>query len=104
MQIKVAVREHHALRVSGGAAGVEQFRDGIFVNPAEVNVGGLGHFDQLVVKLGLRPGGLGVAQGNGVRDGGSMGAQDFDQRNEFGIEEEDLRRGVVQDVGELFGA
>ena len=61
VEIQVSMRQHHAFGMGGGAAGVKKFRDGVLVNPPEINRSGFGGRDQLIVEFGVRPGGFRVA-------------------------------------------
>src|SRR5205814_5159652 len=58
VQVKIAVREHDALGMSGSAAGVEEFGHGVFIDVAVIDYVRLRRSQNLVVVAGMSPGGL----------------------------------------------
>src|SRR2546426_9721913 len=78
MEVEVAVGQHDAFGVRRGPAGVKKFGDAVFVNPAIVNLAGLGAGEQLIVKLRVRPSRLRAAQRDEVFDGTVAVTQVFD--------------------------
>ena len=100
---RVAVAERHALRAAGRAAGVEQ--DGRVVLLRLVQVGRLRRGDQALVIV-LRPRGIGlhgiVRPDHADRPVAPAGQRlVLQQAEERRIDRDDLRPGIVEDVGDL---
>src|SRR5271156_1798866 len=102
VEIDVAVREHHTFGIGTGAAGVEEFGDGVFVDGGDVQGVWRGGREQLVVIVRSEPGGFRSAFEQAESfDGGEILAEGVDERKKLLFDEEDGGAGIVEDVAEL---
>src|SRR5579875_874024 len=104
VQIKVTVRQHDALRVCGGAAGIEEFRNRIFINGLEIKLTLLSFTQKLVVSEPVSPVRAWLTKTNKMLDGACIGSKGFHHRCKFRIKKEQARGRILQDIGDFFCA
>ena len=94
VEVERAVRQHDALGRAGGAAGIEQFGDGRFIDREDVGAGqAIGREEFLIALTDSDP----------VLDGGARPTEVVDHRGEIGFVDHDAGLGVIEDRGEFGG-
>ena len=99
MQIDVPVREHYPFGIGTGAAGIEKFCDGIFVNGSDISAMRRGCGKEFFVVVRREPScfGSAVKQADGLYRRNVI-AKGFRYSKELFLDEQSGHSGVVQNV------
>ena len=102
VQVDIAVRQHHTLRLGAGAAGVKKLGKRVFVDLHDVGAIGKSGGEQRFVIPVRDPIHVGqfVESEEGF-DGRELRPERFDQFEEMALHEEHARAGVIQDISKL---
>ena len=104
VQIDVPVREHYTFGISAGAAGIEKFRDGIFVNGSNVSAMRRGCSEEFFVVLGREPSCFGSAvQKIDLLYRRNVIAKGFRHSKQLLLDEQSSDAGVVENVAQFAG-
>ena len=101
VQVELPVGHRHALGQSGRAARVEQLGHGVLVDVRGQRFGRGGRQERLVFELGHAA--RLPFDDHEARPAAELRCDLLEERGEVALEEDDLRAGVVEDVGDLVG-